>query len=78
MLEDNSYEDIVSWGVNGDSFVVKVIKNANRKPSFVYIPQVSDLLKNSSLLIKRKSTPSQKPFFRDTLNIPTLRVSYVN
>jgi hypothetical protein len=24
MLEDESYSDIVSWGVNGDSFVVKV------------------------------------------------------
>jgi hypothetical protein len=24
MLEDDSYNDIVSWGINGDSFVVKV------------------------------------------------------
>jgi osomolarity two-component system response regulator SKN7 len=25
MLEDDSYNDIVSWGINGDSFVVKEI-----------------------------------------------------
>ncbi|CAG8581099.1 6300_t:CDS:2, partial [Scutellospora calospora] len=25
MLEDSSYSDVVSWGANGDSFVVKEI-----------------------------------------------------
>ena len=66
MLEDPAFQSVVSWGPQGDCFVVKVR---------------SDVVESNFLILifaSRTWTSLQSPFFPECLNTPTLLPSYGN
>lgn len=80
MLDDDSYSDIVSWGVNGDSFVVKV--NEQDQLIDFKIPLVNHLsilnLSYFKFKLIRKLIHSRRQFSHVILNIQISLVSYDN
>ena len=67
MLEDPSYESIVRWGENGDSFVVLEVRLDVNPIAPIHL---------LTAVHRTRSLPSQS--YRNTSSIPTLRVSSDN
>jgi len=67
MLEDPSYESIVRWGENGDSFVVLEV--------YLHLFHVAFEM---GLTVVDRTRNSRNPSSPNTSNTPTLQVSSAN